>query len=162
MLLSRVRWLWPIAFCHDEAMAPVLIWLIAGIVLMAAEVVSGDLVLLMLGGGALVGAASAAITGNPIVDVAVFAVASTALLWLARPALKRRFLTVPEVPTGVDALIGKKGVVVSTVDEDSGQVKLGGDLWSARTDHEGLRLEPGTKVTVVQISGATAVVAPEI
>lgn len=143
-------------------MTPALLWLIAGIVLMAAEVLSGDLVLLMLGGGALLGAASSAVTGNPVIDVLVFAIASTALLWLARPALKRRFLNTPQVQTGVEALVGSKGVVVATVDSDGGQVKLGGEVWSARTDHEGVAIEPGTKVTVVQISGATAVVAPEI
>ncbi|GAB2997167.1 NfeD family protein [Amycolatopsis acidiphila] len=142
-------------------MTPALIWLIAGIVLMAAEVVSGDLVLLMLGGGALVGAASAAFTGNPVIDVIVFAVASTALLWLARPALKRRFLHGPEIRMGPEALIGTHGVVVSAVNGDGGQVKLGGDLWSARSVAEGQRIEPGTKVTVVQIAGATAVVVPE-
>lgn len=142
-------------------MNPALIWLIAGIVLMAAEVVSGDLVLLMLGGGALVGALSATFTGNPVIDVIVFAVASTALLWLARPALKRRFLHTPELKMGAEALVGTHGVVLATVNGDSGQVKLGGDVWSARSMAEGQRIEPGTKVTVVQISGATAVVVPE-
>jgi membrane protein implicated in regulation of membrane protease activity len=144
-----------------SVMTPALIWLIVGIVLMAAEVVSGDLVLLMLGGGALIGAGSAVFTGNPIIDVIVFAVASTALLWLARPALKRRFLHTPEFKMGPEALIGTKGVVVSTVNGDGGQVKLGGDVWSARSVAEGQYMEPGTKVTVVQIAGATAVVAPE-
>lgn len=143
-------------------MTPALIWLIVGIVLMAAEVVSGDLVLLMLGGGALVGAGSAAITGNPIIDVLVFAVASTALLWLARPALKRRFLNTPAIKMGPEALVGTHGVVVSTVDGGGGRVKLGGDVWSARSVAEGQRLDPGTKVTVVEIAGATAVVSPEL
>ncbi|TNC23519.1 NfeD family protein [Amycolatopsis alkalitolerans] len=143
-------------------MTPALIWLIVGIVLMAAEVMSGDLVLLMLGGGALVGAGAALFTGNPIIDVIVFAVASTALLWLARPALKRRFLHTPELKMGAEALVGTHGVVVSTVDHDHGQVKLGPDVWSARSLTDGQRIEPGTKVTVVQISGATAVVSPEI
>lgn len=143
-------------------MTAALIWLIAGIVLMAAEVVSGDLVLLMLGGGALFGAGAAAITGNPIIDVLVFAVASTALLWLARPALKRRFLHTPAIKMGPEALVGTHGVVVSTVNGDGGQVKLGGDVWSARSLAEGQRLDPGTKVTVVEIAGATAVVSPEL
>ncbi|GHF33893.1 membrane protein implicated in regulation of membrane protease activity [Amycolatopsis bartoniae] len=143
-------------------MTPALIWLVAGIVLMVAEVVSGDFVLLMLGGGALLGAASAAVTGNPVIDVIVFAVASTALLWLARPALKRRFLNTPDIKMGPEALIGTHGVVVAAVDGHHGQVRLGGDVWSARSLAEGELIEPGTKVTVVQITGATAVVSPEI
>ncbi len=143
-------------------MTPALIWLIAGIALMAAEVLSGDLVLLMLGGGALLASGAALVTGNVVVDVIVFGIASVALLWLARPALKRRFLHTPEIKMGPEALIGTTGVVVATVNGEGGQVRLGGDVWSARSVAEGQRIEPGTKVTVVQIAGATAVVSPEI
>jgi membrane protein implicated in regulation of membrane protease activity len=45
---------------------------------------------------------------------------------------------------------------------EAGQVKLAGDVWSARSlseHHE--PIAPGTSVTVVEISGATAVVAAE-
>jgi membrane protein implicated in regulation of membrane protease activity len=149
-------------FWDHIVMTPALIWLIAGIVLMAAEVLSGGLVLLMLGAGALVAAGSAALTGNPITDVIVFGVASMGLLWVARPALKRRFLHTPDVKTGIEALIGKHGVVLSTVNGgDGGRIKLGGDVWSARSLTEDEEIEPGTRVTVVEIAGATAVVCPE-
>jgi membrane protein implicated in regulation of membrane protease activity len=140
-------------------MAAALIWLIVGLVLMIAEVLSGDFVLIMLGVGALLGAGSAAITGNPVIDVAVFAVSSVGLIVLARPALKRRFLAGPHIATGIDALVGTRAVVVSTVDYDAGQVKIGGEVWSARAVHETQApIAPGTSVTVVEISGATAVV----
>ncbi|QRP49927.1 NfeD family protein [Amycolatopsis sp. FDAARGOS 1241] len=140
-------------------MAAALIWLIIGIVLMIAEVISGDFVLIMLGIAALLGAGSEAITGNIFIDVAVFAVSSVGLLALARPALKRRFLAGSHVRTGTDALIGVRAVVVSTVDFDAGRVKIGGEVWSARAVHESQPpIAPGTSVTVVEISGATAVV----
>ncbi|MTD56441.1 NfeD family protein [Amycolatopsis pithecellobii] len=142
-------------------MTPALIWLIAAVVLIAAEVVSGDFVLVMLGAGALVAAGTAALTGNAIIDVIVFAAASGGLIWLARPALKRRFLHGPHIKTGVAALVGTHGIVVSTVDGHGGRVRLGGDVWSARSYVEDEQLEPGTKVTVIEISGATAVVTPE-
>ncbi|OZM72885.1 hypothetical protein CFN78_11515 [Amycolatopsis antarctica] len=142
-------------------MTPALIWLIAGIALMVAEVVSGDLVLLMLGAGALFGAGSAALTGNAFIDVAVFGVASVGLLVLARPALKRRFLSGPGVKTNTEALVGAEAIVLSTVDIQGGQVKLAGDVWSARSFAGGQVIQPGTMVTVVEISGATAVVSAE-
>lgn len=141
-------------------MTPALIWLVVAIGLMAAEALSGDLVLLMLGGGALFGAGAAALSGNMIVAVIVFAVAATALLVLARPALKRRFVHPPQMAMGPAALVGTHGTVVSTVDGHDGRVKLGGDIWSARSYVDGEQLEPGTRVTVVEISGATAVVTP--
>ncbi|GAA3563658.1 NfeD family protein [Amycolatopsis ultiminotia] len=142
-------------------MAAALIWLIIGIVLMIAEVLSGDFVLIMLGIGALLAAGSDALTGSILIDLAVFAVSSVGLVALARPALKRRFLGGSGVSTGTDALIGARAVVVSTVDYDAGQVKIGGEVWSARAVHEAQPpIAPGTKVTVVEISGATAVVDP--
>ncbi|MFJ9786787.1 NfeD family protein [Amycolatopsis sp. NPDC101161] len=139
-----------------------LVWLIVGIALMIAEVVSGDFVLIMLGVGALFGAGADVLTGNLFVDVVVFAVASVGMLALVRPALKRRFLAGPTHHTGIDALIGARAVVVSTVDFEAGQVKLAGDVWSARSLSEHHPpIEPGTPVTVVEISGATAVVSAE-
>ncbi len=143
-------------------MTAALFWLIAGIVLIIAEVISGDFVLIMLGIGALFGAGSAALTGNPIVDVAVFAITSIGMLVLARPALKRRFLAGPNIRMHTDALIGARAVVLSTVDFENGQVKIAGDVWTARSmsqDHP--PIAPGTSVTVVEISGATAVVSAE-
>lgn len=142
-------------------MTAALIWLIVGVALMVAEVLSGDLVLIMLGGGALLGAGSAAIFDNPFIDVAVFGIASIGLLVLARPALKRRFLSGPGVKTNVEALVGAPATVLSTVDSDNGRVRLAGEEWSARSFADGQTIEPGTKVTVVEIAGATAVVSAE-
>src|SRR4051794_6819323 len=143
-------------------MAWALVWLIVGIALMIAEVVSGDFVLIMLGVGALFAAGADVLTGNLVIDVAVFAVASVGMLMLVRPALKRRLLSGPTHHTGIDALIGARAVVVSTVDHETGQVKLAGDVWSARSMSAHLPpIAPGTSVTVVEISGATAVVSDE-
>ncbi|HEU0088386.1 MAG TPA: NfeD family protein [Pseudonocardiaceae bacterium] len=134
------------------------LWLIAGVLLIAAEVLSGDFVLLMLGTGALAAAGSAAL-GTPLwMDVMVFAVASVALVGLARPALSRRLHAGPHLRTNVDALVGGKAVVINTVDAQGGKVKLRGELWSARAFDETQVLEPGRTVTVMGISGATAVV----
>ncbi|MBB5858133.1 NfeD family protein [Amycolatopsis umgeniensis] len=143
-------------------MTGALIWLIAGILLIIAELLSGDLFLLMVGVGALFGAGSAALTGNPFIDVAVFAIASVGMLALVRPTLKRRFLSGPDIKTNTDALIGARAVVVSTVDGEGGQVKLAGDVWSARCMTDGEPIAPGTSVTVVEIAGATAVVSAAV
>ncbi|MDV6014029.1 NfeD family protein [Haloechinothrix sp. LS1_15] len=138
-----------------------LVWLIAGIALLAAEALSGDLVLIMLGVGALAAAGSMLLVDSVIVSVVVFGVASIGLLVLARPALKRRFLLGPGLRTNVDALVGASAVTLSTVDTTQGRVKLNGEEWSARSYVDGQVIDPGTTVTVVQISGATAVVAEQ-
>ncbi|HEV7831453.1 MAG TPA: NfeD family protein [Pseudonocardiaceae bacterium] len=136
------------------------VWLIAGFALIAAEVLSSGFVLIMLGVGALMAAGFAAL-GAPIwLDVAVFAATSVALITLARPVLKRRLFTA-HVPTNIDALLGDRAIVVSTVDANGGKIKLRGELWSARAYDETQILEPGQRVTVMTISGATAVVMGE-
>lgn len=138
-----------------------MIWLIAGIALFAAEVLSGDLVLMMLGTGAIAAAGATALIDNQYLAVAVFSVVSLGMLVLARPALKRRFLLGAGVKTNADALVGAQALTLSTVDIHNGRVKLAGEEWSARSYIEGQVIESGRKVTVVEIAGATAIVSAE-
>lgn len=134
------------------------LWVIAGVLLIAAEVLSGDFVLLMLGTAALAAAVSSAL-GTPLwADVTVFGAVAVALVTLARPILRRRLHAGDGLLTNAEALIGGQAVVVSTVDASGGKVKLRGELWSARAFDETQVLEPGRPVTVMNISGATAVV----
>jgi len=142
-------------------MAVTVIWLVIGVVLVAAEMLSGELVLLMLGTGALASSGAAALGAGLIIDVIVFAGVSVGLLVLARPALKRRFLESGGVSTNVDALVGSRALALSAVDEHDGRVKLAGGEWSARTLTAGSVIAAGTTVTVVEIAGATAVVSEQ-
>jgi membrane protein implicated in regulation of membrane protease activity len=134
-----------------------LFWLIGGIALIAAEILSGDFFLLMVGVGALAGAGSEVIFGNTLVSCAVFALVSIGLVTFARPWLKRR-MHGELVHTNADALIGRKAVAVSEVNAQGGQVRLDGDVWSARAFDGNQAIAPGSEVTVVEIAGATAVV----
>jgi membrane protein implicated in regulation of membrane protease activity len=134
-----------------------LLWLIGGIALIAAEVLSGDFFLLMVGIGALFGAVTDFASGNTILATVVFAVVSIGLVTFARPWLKRR-MHGDLIHTNADALIGRKAVAVSAIDQNGGQVKLDGDVWSARAFDDKKAISPGDEVTIVEIAGATAVV----
>ncbi|HEX4099127.1 MAG: NfeD family protein [Pseudonocardiaceae bacterium] len=136
------------------------VWLVAGLLLIAAEVLTSGFVLIMFGAGALVAAGFAELGAGPLADVAAFAGTSVALITVARPVLKRRLHTA-QVLTNVEALVGDKAIVVSTVDVHGGKIKLRGEFWSARAFDETEVLEPGHAVTVMSISGATAVVLGE-
>jgi membrane protein implicated in regulation of membrane protease activity len=135
-----------------------LLWLIAGLLLIAAEVISGELMLVMLGVGGLAAAGTAALGAPVVVQVLVFAIASIGLVTVARPVLRRRLHVGDHHRTNTEALVGGKAIVVSTVDASGGQVKLSGEVWSARAFDETQVLEPGRTVIVMDISGATAVV----
>jgi len=142
-----------------------LLWLIAGVVLIAVELVSGTVVLLMLGLAALAGAGASAL-GAPLgVDVAVFGVSAAALVLLLRPALQRRMGADGAggpVNAGPRALLGAAAEVVEPITgDDPGTVRIAGALWTARALHDGPDapvLATGDPVVVVDIRGATAVV----
>lgn len=143
-------------------MNPALIWLIVGLALILAEVLSGEFVLLMLGGGAFAAAAAVALGLGPVAGVATFALASVVLVFALRPALRRRLEhAIEDGRMHHRALIGGEAVVVSRVDGDGGRVKIGGELWSARPVHPDDVIEVGVSVLVVEISGATAVVVAQ-
>ena len=136
-----------------------LIWLIAALALAGAEALTGDLFLLMLGGGALAAAGSSLVFDDLWVHGAVFLVVSVLLLILVRPALRRQFLSGKGMPEPVKALEGKSALVLDRVARHEGQVKLDGEVWTARPLNDDDVFEPGDHVTVVHIDGATAVVS---
>lgn len=140
-------------------MPAALLWLIFALVLAGAEALTGHLFLVMLGGGALAASLTSWLTDLPAwANGAVFLVVSVLLLVLVRPPLKRR-LTPPGMPRlGIEALQGKTALVLERVGRDEGQVKLDGQVWTARPLNDGEVYEPGEPVTVMQIDGATAVV----
>jgi membrane protein implicated in regulation of membrane protease activity len=140
-------------------MSAALIWLIVALGLAGAEALTGDMFLLMLGGGALAAAGSSWLLGLPIwVDGAVFLVVSVLLLALVRPALRRRLTPPKSLTTGIEALEGKRALVLDRVAQHEGQIKIDGQIWTARPLNEGDEFEPGEQVTVMRIDGATAVV----
>lgn len=135
------------------------LWLIFALVLAGAEALTGHLFLVMLGGGALAAALTSWVTDFPVwANGAVFLVVSVLLLVLVRPPLKRRLTPAAAPPLGIEALPGKTALVLQRVARDAGQVKLDGQVWSARPLNDTDVYEPGEPVTVMQIDGATAVV----
>jgi len=142
----------------DEITA--LIWLVVGVALLATESLSGEFVLAMLGGGALVAAAVTLLVGGGVVPgLVAFALASMLLVFAVRPPLKRRLQHgVQDSLMHTRALVGAEALVVARVDGDGGRVRIGGELWSARASDGHEVIEPGAAVTVLDISGATALV----
>lgn len=143
-------------------MIPV-IWLIAGIVVIVGEVLSGEFVLLMLGGGALVAAGGSALFGlGWILSTVLFAVASTLLIAGVRPVLRRRLERGITPYLGhTERIVGGPATVVERVDGQGGRVKIAGSLWSAKAYDGTQVMEPGDEVMVIEISGATALVLAE-
>lgn len=135
-----------------------IVWVALAVVFGMVEMTTLDLVFLMLAAGALAGGAVSLI-GVPVVAQVIVALAvALAMLFVVRPAALRHLRTPSEARTGVAALIGRQAVVLERIDLHGGRIKLGGEVWSARSFDPQRAIEPGSTVDVVQIEGATAVV----
>ncbi|MBV9292424.1 MAG: NfeD family protein [Frankiales bacterium] len=141
-------------------MADWLVWLIAAGALAAAEVLTLTLVLGMLAIAAVAAAAVAGLGGPAAVQVIAFVAGALLLLGVVRPVARRHRHTPVELRTGAAALVGRRAIALTVVDAHSGQVRIGGEVWSARTYDEHAVIPAGTAVDVAQIDGATAVVLP--
>ncbi|WP_395691897.1 NfeD family protein [Nocardioides sp.] len=136
-------------------------WLGLAAVLGAAELVSLDLVLIMLAVGALAGGLTAALGAAVVAQVLVAGIASIAMLALVRPSLIAKLHQGPELRLGHSKLIGQRAVVTRRITGlEVGQVQLAGETWSAAPYDEHVTIEPGTTVEVFEIRGATAYVHP--
>jgi membrane protein implicated in regulation of membrane protease activity len=141
-------------------------WIGGALVLAVVEMLTLDLVFIMLAGGAVAGGVTSAAGGPVWLQIVVACVVAVLLLVLLRPwllsNLRRR---TPLVETNAAAQVGRLAVVLSEVTETGGRVKLAGEVWSARLPDDGVpnstgRVPEGTEVRVVAIDGATAVVQP--
>ena len=81
---------------------------------------------------------------------------------LVRPIAKRHLYTPPAIRTGTAALVGRSGIVLERIanDEGVGSVRIDGEVWTARSYDDDAVIEAGAKVEIVEIRGATALVAP--
>lgn len=140
---------------------PALAWLAVALVLAAIEVATLDLIFIMLAVGALVAALAAGVGAPFVVQVLVAVAVALLLVGLLRPVLVRRLWRHgAQTATGTAALVGREARVLETVTETGGRIKLGGEVWSARTARltRPDTILPGQPVRVVSIEGATAVV----
>ncbi|HEY2130574.1 MAG TPA: NfeD family protein [Streptosporangiaceae bacterium] len=137
-----------------------IVWLILAAVLGVAEVMTTTLAFGLIAVGALVAAISGALGAGLPIQLAAFAVATGAGLGVVRPIAARHIKQPPPLRTGVSALVGRPAKVIEEVSDDGGQVRIGGELWSARPYDESRVIPAGSTVDVFAIEGATALVHP--
>jgi membrane protein implicated in regulation of membrane protease activity len=134
------------------------VWLIAAVVFGVGEVLTTGFFLAPFAIGALVGAAASAAGAPFVLAGLLFLIVSTAGLVGLRPIARRHLRTPSRLRTGTAALIGRQAMVLEQVSEGGGSVKLEGEVWSARPFDQDDVIEPGKRVQVMEIRGATALV----
>jgi membrane protein implicated in regulation of membrane protease activity len=133
-------------------------WLIGAALLAAGEVATLGFFLGAVALAALPAALVAALGAGLAIQLAVFIVCSVASLAVIRPVARRHLSTPASIRTGTAALVGARAVVLDRVHAGGGRVKIGGEEWTARPYDEDAVYEEGTRVEVLKIEGATALV----
>jgi membrane protein implicated in regulation of membrane protease activity len=134
-------------------------WMIAAGALAAGEIVTMGFFLGPIAIAAVLAAVVALLTDSLAVELAVFSVAAIASVGVLRPIARSHLRTPAQLRTGTAALVGTRALVLERVDANGGSVKIGGEIWTARAYDEDHVMEPGMRVDVMKIDGATALVA---
>ena len=126
------------------------LWLVVLIVSIGVEVATLGLTSIWFAGGAVVAVIVAAVHGPVWLQI---------LLFFTRP-IAVRYFNRDRVRTNVESMIGRQAIVTSEIDnlQGIGQVTVGGQEWSARTEGDGLNLQPGTVVDIVAVNGVKLIV----
>jgi membrane protein implicated in regulation of membrane protease activity len=142
-------------------MDPWLFWLIAALILAIGEIATTGLFLGPFAAGALIATLLAAAGAGAVIEWAVFLVVSVILLAALRPVARAHRRSRGQLRTGVARLVGQHATVVERIAnaEGVGCVRLDGEIWTARAYDDDEVFEPGTRVQVLEIRGATALVS---
>lgn len=130
------------------------LWLVLMIGFVAAEAACPfHLVSIWFAVGSLVALVAAALDAQMWLQITLFAVVSVGLLVATLPLVKK-FVIPKQAKTNVDSVIGSRGYVTEEIDNlsASGQVKLGGMYWTARSE-DGHPIPAGALVEVARIEG---------
>ena len=142
-------------------MDPWLFWLIAALILAIGEIATTGLFLAPFAAGALIATLLSAAGAGAVIEWAVFLVVSVILLAALRPVARAHRRSRGTLKTGTARLVGQHATVVERIAnaEGVGCVRLDGEIWTARAYDEDEVYEPGTRVQVLEIRGATALVS---
>ena len=137
-----------------------IVWLVLAALLGVAEVMTTTLAFGLLAVAAGVAAVVGGVGLGLPFQIGAFAVAAAAGLGVVRPLAVRHIRQPPLLRTGTSALVGLSATVLEEVTAQGGRVRIGGEVWSARSYDESSVLPAGSSVDVFAIEGATALVHP--
>jgi membrane protein implicated in regulation of membrane protease activity len=137
-----------------------IVWLVLAALLGVAEVMTTTLAFGLLAVAAGVAAVVGGVGLGLPFQIGAFAVAAAAGLGVVRPLAVRHIRQPPLLRTGTSALVGRSATVLEEVTAQGGRVRIGGEVWSARSYDESQVLPAGSTADVFAIEGATALVHP--
>lgn len=137
------------------------IWLIAAGIFFLVEIATVGFLIFWLGIGALFAMITSFIFDSIFIQTAVFVFTSVILILLTKPLVDKYMKNTKTIVTNSASLINKFGIVTVDINplEGVGQIKVEGEIWSAKSENNELILK-GTKVKVLKIDGVKLIVSP--
>lgn len=134
-------------------------WLITAGIFFIVEMLTVGFLVFWFGIGALITMLVSFFVPNPYIQAVVFLVTSTLLIFLTKPFVNKFLNKDKKIATNAYSIIGRTGIVVKEINpiEGTGQIKVNGEIWSAKTNLTE-SISENTEVEVVQIDGVKAVV----
>ena len=134
-----------------------IIWLILVVVFIIVEISTTAYISLWFILGSLIAMLSSFITGNTVIQIAVFLFVSFVTLITLRPFYMK--YAKPKVKSNVEALIDKEGIVTETINniENAGRIQVMGQDWAALSENDNI-IEKGKKVVILNIKGIKLIV----
>jgi len=138
------------------------LWVVVAGAFTVGEVHTNGFYLAPFALGAVVAAVLSVVGVGGVVSAVAFLAASALVVLLLRPIAMRHRRLPPPTRTGAAALVGQHALVVERIanHEGLGTVKIGGEVWTARSFDEDREIDAGQQVEVIEIKGATALVLP--
>jgi membrane protein implicated in regulation of membrane protease activity len=138
------------------------VWVIVAIALFIGEILTPGFVLACFGVGCLASAVMAYADWDLKWQLGTFCVATLLMFFTIRPLFLIYLSPAIEVPTNVDRLVGKIGLVTEAIDghAGTGRVTVCGEDWRAISAAGTVVIAPGRKITVLRVDGAKLLVRP--
>jgi membrane protein implicated in regulation of membrane protease activity len=134
-------------------------WLGIAVIMTIVEGMTMGLTTVWLAIAALVCMILAFFIPSVTLQIIVFLILSIAMLVFTRPFAVKK-LKLGRERTNADRLVGMKGIVQKQVKWDEpGQVKVGGQIWTARPEAAECVFELDQEVRILRIEGVTLIVA---
>ena len=136
------------------------VWLIISGLFFVGEIATVGFLIFWFGIGALIAMIVSFFTSNIIIQTTIFVISSTILIFATKPFVKK-FADVKKTNTNVYSIIGKRALVIKTIDpiHSVGQIKINGEVWTAESEDNQV-IEESSEVEIIEIKGVKAIVKP--
>lgn len=138
----------------------IVVWLAVALIMLVIEALTVGLTTIWFAAGALAALIAALLDMTIAVQIVVFLAVSVCLLIFTRKIFVEKLKAGAE-KTNVDALVGEKAIVVSPINPyEVGQVKVGGQVWSAvgKNPEDAFAVDQLVKINAIE--GVKLIVIP--